>query len=278
MRPASSRFMVRIMSGASSKLTLFLFGCFLFALGVCTEDHCVADPHKADYYMAAVYEHQAVLSPNPLALIGRKQALELMNQNLDIYEQQVMTAAQKGVQIIVFPEDGIHGFNFTRTSIYPFLDFMPSPQLVRWNPCLEPHRFNDTEPRSKDAHGWSRLKSTSCCMAQPHWSPARAVTQTACQPTCRQVTEQRSQTAREREDMAEGRRVIFPPFSQRTDLVGPQDRSYQKGGFTTPSKEDLSNRAAQQLNGLLGEETADLSHKALQYKKPRRKHLVPQLV
>ncbi|XP_010611073.1 biotinidase isoform X1 [Fukomys damarensis] len=145
MRPASSRFMVRIMSGASSKLTLFLFGCFLFALGVCTEDHCVADPHKADYYMAAVYEHQAVLSPNPLALIGRKQALELMNQNLDIYEQQVMTAAQKGVQIIVFPEDGIHGFNFTRTSIYPFLDFMPSPQLVRWNPCLEPHRFNDTE-------------------------------------------------------------------------------------------------------------------------------------
>ncbi|KAI2528479.1 biotinidase, partial [Homo sapiens] len=55
------------------------------------------------------------------------------------------TAAQKDVQIIVFPEDGIHGFNFTRTSIYPFLDFMPSPQVVRWNPCLEPHRFNDTE-------------------------------------------------------------------------------------------------------------------------------------
>ena len=45
----------------------------------------------------------------------------------------------------MFPEDGIHGFNFTRTSIYPFLDFMPSPRSVRWNPCLEPHRFNDTE-------------------------------------------------------------------------------------------------------------------------------------
>lgn len=51
----------------------------------------------------------------------------------------------QGAQIIVFPEDGIHGFNFTRTSIYPFLDFMPSPKLVRWNPCLEPFRFNDTE-------------------------------------------------------------------------------------------------------------------------------------
>lgn len=45
----------------------------------------------------------------------------------------------------MFPEDGIHGFNFTRSSIYPFLDFMPSPKLVRWNPCLEPFRFNDTE-------------------------------------------------------------------------------------------------------------------------------------
>ncbi|KAM6223852.1 biotinidase [Rhynchocyon petersi] len=68
-----------------------------------------------------------------------------MTQNLDIYEQQVMAAALQGAQIIVFPEDGIHGFNFTRTSIYPFLDFMPSPHLVKWNPCLEPHRFNDTE-------------------------------------------------------------------------------------------------------------------------------------
>lgn len=46
---------------------------------------------------------------------------------------------------MVFPEDGIHGFNFTRTSIYPYLDFMPTPREVRWNPCLEPHRFNDTE-------------------------------------------------------------------------------------------------------------------------------------
>lgn len=57
---------------------------------------------------------------------------------MDVFDLQ-------GVQIIVFPEDGIQGFNFTRASIYPFLDFMPSSPLVRWNPCLEPHRFNDTE-------------------------------------------------------------------------------------------------------------------------------------
>ncbi|KAM4856246.1 biotinidase isoform X1 [Urocitellus parryii] len=140
-----SRFTACIMSGASRKPALFLFICYVAALGVQAGEYCVADHQGSQYYMAAVYEHHSILSPDPLALTTRQQALELMNQNLDIYERQVMTAAQKGVQIIVFPEDGIHGFNFTRTSIYPFLDFMPSPQLVKWNPCLEPHRFNDTE-------------------------------------------------------------------------------------------------------------------------------------
>nr|XP_036851204.1 biotinidase isoform X3 [Manis javanica]XP_036851206.1 biotinidase isoform X3 [Manis javanica] len=134
--------MARTMSGARTLLGLVLVlgGCCLAALGA-----GAAGPPQAGRFVAAVYEHHAVLSPDPWALSSRAQALELMSQNLDIYEQQVMTAAQKGVQIIVFPEDGIHGFNFTRTSIYPFLDFMPSPRLVRWNPCLEPHRFSDTE-------------------------------------------------------------------------------------------------------------------------------------
>ncbi|XP_058409453.1 biotinidase isoform X1 [Diceros bicornis minor] len=145
LRLVPSRCMVCIMSGASSQLAFFLCGCYVAALGVHTGEHCVAEHQEVGCYVAAVYEHQSILSPNPLALTSRKEALELMNQNLDIYEEQVMTAAQKGVQIIVFPEDGIHGFNFTRTSIYPFLDFMPSPRLVKWNPCLEPHRFNDTE-------------------------------------------------------------------------------------------------------------------------------------
>uniref|UniRef100_A0A8C5L7X8 Biotinidase n=1 Tax=Jaculus jaculus TaxID=51337 RepID=A0A8C5L7X8_JACJA len=140
-----SRFTVCIMPGAGGALALFLLGCSALARGICTGERCQAALGEAGYYVAAVYEHQAILSPNPLEFITRQQALELMNQNLDIYEQQVMAAAQKGVQIIVFPEDGIHGFNFTRTSIYPFLDFMPSPKQIRWNPCLEPHRFNDTE-------------------------------------------------------------------------------------------------------------------------------------
>lgn len=137
-----SRFMVCIMSGARTAPALFFLGCSALALGVSSASQ---EHREAEYYVAAVYEHPSVLSPNPLELVSRQEALELMKQNLDVYEQQVMAAAQKGVQIIVFPEDGIHGFNFTRTSIYPFLDFMPSLKLVRWNPCLEPFRFNDTE-------------------------------------------------------------------------------------------------------------------------------------
>lgn len=51
----------------------------------------------------------------------------------------------QGAQIIVFPEDGIHGFNFTRRSIYPYLDFVPHSSSVKWNPCREKYLFNDTE-------------------------------------------------------------------------------------------------------------------------------------
>lgn len=83
------------MSGASSRLAFLLCGCYMVALGVHTTELCVAEDHETDCYMAAVYEHQSILSLNPLALTSRTQALELMNQNLDIYEQQVMTAAQK---------------------------------------------------------------------------------------------------------------------------------------------------------------------------------------
>ncbi|XP_034986196.1 biotinidase [Zootoca vivipara] len=103
-----------------------------------------ADVHRG-YYIAAVYEHHVILNPNPTAVTSRRSALQLMNRNLDIYEEQVTAAVKQGAQIIVFPEDGIHGFNFTRTSIYPYLDFIPYPDSVTWNPCKEEYLFNDTE-------------------------------------------------------------------------------------------------------------------------------------
>ncbi|XP_021563154.1 biotinidase [Carlito syrichta] len=139
----------RAMSAARSRLALLFCVCGAAALGAQAGPHKTgpheAGRHEAGYYVAAVYEHTPVLSPDPLAPTSREQALALMHQNLDVYERQVATAAEKGVQIIVFPEDGIHGFNFSRASVYPFLDFLPGLLPGRWNPCLEPGRFNDTE-------------------------------------------------------------------------------------------------------------------------------------
>lgn len=81
------------MSGAqTAPLFLLLLGCSALALGVSSGSQ---EHHEAEYYVAAVYEHRSVLSPNPLELSSRQQALELMKQNLDVYEQQVMAAAQK---------------------------------------------------------------------------------------------------------------------------------------------------------------------------------------
>ena len=54
---------------------VFLLGCCPLALGLGSGslEHC-----KAKHYIAAVYEHLSVLSPNPLELTSCQQALELM--------------------------------------------------------------------------------------------------------------------------------------------------------------------------------------------------------
>ncbi|KAM8967087.1 biotinidase [Pelodytes ibericus] len=129
--------------------------------------------HAKDYYMAAVYEHHVILNPNSTALCDRSSALEMMSKNLDIYEEQMKIAAKKGAQIIVFPEDGIHGFNYTRESIYPYLDFVPPSHLLPWNPCLEPQRFLDTEV----------LQRLSCMAAEGKmFLVANLGTKTPCEP------------------------------------------------------------------------------------------------
>ncbi|KAL2080651.1 hypothetical protein ACEWY4_024444 [Coilia grayii] len=96
-------------------------------------------------YVAAVYEHVVVLNPNPGVAISRFAALEHMLKNLEVFEEQAALAAQQGAQILVFPEDAIQGFNFTRASIAPYLEQVPDPTVVTWNPCSEPARFSDTE-------------------------------------------------------------------------------------------------------------------------------------
>ncbi|KAJ8273905.1 hypothetical protein GJAV_G00106780 [Gymnothorax javanicus] len=96
-------------------------------------------------YVAAVYEHHLIRNLQPKVPISRQEALEHMKKNLDVYEEQAAAAAKLGAQIIVFPEDGIHSFNFSRESIVGYLEMVPDPTVVTWNPCSDPSRFPNTE-------------------------------------------------------------------------------------------------------------------------------------
>ncbi|XP_076609953.1 biotinidase [Chaetodon auriga] len=96
-------------------------------------------------YVAAVYEHNLILNPEPHVPLSRPAALLHMQKNLDIYEEQAARAAQQGAQIVVFPEDGLQGFNFSRSSISGYLETIPDPQQESWNPCTEPGKHNNTE-------------------------------------------------------------------------------------------------------------------------------------
>ncbi|XP_061738796.1 biotinidase [Nerophis ophidion] len=96
-------------------------------------------------YVAAVYEHHLIQNPRPLVPVSRQQALQHMQENLDVYEAQAALAARQGADIVVFPEDGLQGFNFSRSSISGYLETVPDPREEKWNPCTEPRRFNNTE-------------------------------------------------------------------------------------------------------------------------------------
>lgn len=45
----------------------------------------------------------------------------------------------------MFPEDAIHGFNYSRESIAAYLETVPDPGAVTWSPCSDPDRFQNTE-------------------------------------------------------------------------------------------------------------------------------------
>lgn len=49
------------------------------------------------------------------------------------------------VDILVFPEDGIYGVGFTRSSIYPYLEAIPDPEVVTWSACTHPHSYPETD-------------------------------------------------------------------------------------------------------------------------------------
>lgn len=70
--------------------------CFLLS-------RVVSGVRRDGHYVAAVYEHESILSPAPAARVERGSALELMGRNLDVYEQQVLAAARQ-----VRPSPGQH--------------------------------------------------------------------------------------------------------------------------------------------------------------------------
>lgn len=46
-------------------------------------------------YVAAVYEHNVILNPEPHVPLSRRAALQHLQRNLDIYEEQAARAAQQ---------------------------------------------------------------------------------------------------------------------------------------------------------------------------------------
>ncbi|KAK6190516.1 hypothetical protein SNE40_002371 [Patella caerulea] len=95
-------------------------------------------------YRAAVYEH-ALFQPTHFRTVSRSQALRDMKKNLDIYAEQTRIASSQNVDIIVFPEDGIYGLNFNRDTIKPYLEDIPDPTEITWNPCNQSEYTNGVE-------------------------------------------------------------------------------------------------------------------------------------
>ena len=66
---------------------------------------------KEGQFRAAVFEHELVLPEACLYKVcSREDAVDLMEVNLQILERKVIEAAENGAQIILLPEDGIHGY------------------------------------------------------------------------------------------------------------------------------------------------------------------------
>ncbi|XP_038068976.1 pantetheinase-like [Patiria miniata] len=121
---------------ADRTIPLILLAVAICAIGCSHGDSVTSHAHSgSSSFLAAVYQH-AVHNwylPN----ITHREALKLMNTNVDVYEVQVKVASSKGVSMIVFPEYGITGFQLSHLSIDPFLEYVPNPYKTSVNPCIQ---------------------------------------------------------------------------------------------------------------------------------------------
>ncbi|KAK6324183.1 hypothetical protein J4Q44_G00065220 [Coregonus suidteri] len=115
---------LRVLLAVAAVAVLCLFPVTLTRAGDRT------DGSRGQSYVAAVYEHRVILNPAPHVPLSPAAALKHMMSNLDVYEEQAARAAEQGAQIIVFPEDGLQGFNFSRLSISAYLETIPDPHAM----------------------------------------------------------------------------------------------------------------------------------------------------
>ncbi|XP_071180071.1 pantetheinase-like [Mytilus edulis] len=104
-----------------------------------------ANTFDLNTFKGAVYEHHVIMPENTEAWVNRSFALENMMKNIYVYQKQAIKAGKEGVDILVFPEDGIYGNIFNRKSVESYLEYIPNPELEKWNACDEPDRYNNTE-------------------------------------------------------------------------------------------------------------------------------------
>lgn len=95
-------------------------------------------------YRAAVYEHK-VIFPWPWAS-NRPMALAQMMVNMKTFHAKAHMAGKQGVDIMVFGEDSLYGYHMRyRHVIKHYLEPIPDPTVIMWNPCNEPMRFPQDE-------------------------------------------------------------------------------------------------------------------------------------
>jgi len=78
-------------------------------------------------FRAAVYEH-LIIEPQMCQerVCTRQEAINAMETNLQVLAHQVEEAASQGVDILLLPEDAIHGSGFSRQTLFPFLELVPA--------------------------------------------------------------------------------------------------------------------------------------------------------